>query len=156
MNVDVELLAMRRRAFFPGSFDPFTIGHMSIVERGLTLFDEIVIGVGCNVAKHGENVVAERVAAIEKAVSVLGERVRVTAYFDLTVDAARRSGAICILRGVRTVADYEYERTMADVNSRIDGIETVVLFARPELAAVSSSVVRELRHYGHDVSSMLP
>lgn len=145
-----------RTAFFPGSFDPFTVGHLSVVERGLGLFDEVIVAIGFNVAKHGSDALRCRLESVRAAVAPLGPRVRVMTYDGLTADAARSCGAACLLRGVRTVADYEYERTMADVNSRISGIETVVLFARPELAAVSSSLVRELRHYGHDVSSMLP
>ncbi len=156
-NSQTETVRPIRRALFPGSFAPFTIGHLSILERGLALFDEVVVAIGFNVAKHGNDALDERVSAVREALRSFDDRrVKVVHYEGLTVDAARDHGCVCLLRGVRTVADYEYERTMADVNSRISGIETVVLFARPELAAVSSSLVRELSRYGHDVSSMLP
>lgn len=144
------------KALFPGSFDPFTIGHLSIVERGLGLFDSIVVAVGVNYAKQDAASVERRLAQVRRAVAPLGDRVEVTAYEGLTVDAVARYGAGCILRGVRTVADYEYERTLADVNRRIASVETVLLFALPEMASISSSVVRELRHYGRDTSWMVP
>lgn len=145
------------KALFPGSFNPFTLGHYSIVERALAMFpDGVVVAIGCNIAKEGSDAVADRLEQVRRAVAPLGPKVEVTAYGGLTVDAVAETGAGCIVRGVRSVADYEYERTMADVNLRIGGVETVVLFARPELEAVSSSLVRELRHYGRDVSWMLP
>lgn len=144
------------KALFPGSFDPFTTGHYSIVERGLSLFDTVVVAIGCNIAKQGAESVAARVAQVTAAVAPFGSRVEVITYDGLTVDAVSVVGAGCILRGVRSVADYEYERNMADINRRIAGVDTVVLFAAPELAMVSSSLVRELSHYGRDVSSFVP
>ncbi len=146
-----------RIALFPGSFNPFTRGHMSVVERALPLFDRIVIGIGCNADKPGSVAgAAERAEAIAKLFA--GEpRVEVTTYSDLTVQACRRVGALFILRGVRSVADFEYERNMADINRRISGgIETVMLFSLPEDAAVSSSIVRELEAFGVDTSAFLP
>ena len=160
-----------RLVLFPGSFDPFTLGHADIVRRALSLFDEIVIAVGYNEQKQGwlpveEAVgyneqkqgwlpVEERVAAIKKLYE--GEpRVRVESYTGLTVDFAKEQGIGAIVRGVRTVADFEYELQMADVNRRLTGIETLLLPASPELACLSSSVVRELAHFGHDVSQFLP
>lgn len=143
-----------RRALFPGSFDPFTIGHMSIVERGLTLFDEIVVGVGINADK----LQAETGRQIGKIAGlfVSEPRVKVIAYSGLTVDAAKANGCGFLLRGVRTSADFEYERTLSDINRNISGIETVLLYALPELASVSSSMVRDLQRHGYDVSRFLP
>ena len=145
----------QRRALFAGSFDPFTIGHASIVERALSLFDTVVVAVGVNATKSSATPAEERVAAIRRLYPQ--ERVEVVAYQgELTVDLARRLGCSHLLRGVRSVADFEYERNIADVNRRISGIDTVLLFALPEHAAISSSVVRELKSYNHDISSFIP
>lgn len=144
-----------RVAIFPGSFDPFTKGHLDIVERGLKMFDKIVVAVGVNSTKSGSTPVAERIDAIRKAIAPTG-KVEVIDYQGLTIDAAKACGACAIIRGIRSVADFEYERNLADVNRAISGIDTVMLCADPSLAAVSSSVVRELKSYGHDVTPFLP
>ena len=146
---------MKRIALFAGSFDPFTIGHKSIVDRALPLFDEIVIGVGVNSGKRGHDTTENRCRSIE-AVYAAEPRVRVVTFDGLTVDAARREGAQFLLRGVRSVVDFEYERQLADINRNISGIESVLIYALPELASVSSSMVRELAGYGVDVSEYLP
>lgn len=144
----------KRTAIFAGSFNPFTIGHASIVERGLELFDHIVVTIGVNMNKaHGD---AQRIAeAIGKQYSH-DSRVSVIVWPGLMADLAKRLDVRFFLRGVRSMADYEYERNMADINRRLAGIETVLLFALPEHGAVSSSVVRELQSYGADVSELLP
>jgi len=144
-----------RLALFPGSFDPFTLGHADIVGRALKLFDEIVVAVGCNEQKQGWQPVEERVAAIRKLYKD-EPRIRVESYTGLTVDFAKAQGAAAIVRGVRTMADFEYEMQMADVNRRLTGIETLLLPASPELASLSSTVVRELAHFGRDISPFLP
>ena len=146
---------MKKVAIFPGSFDPFTIGHASIVERGLPLFDEIVIGVGLNESKRALYTPSERVAAIS-CLYADEPRVRVESYDDLTIDFAHRVGAKFILRGLRSVKDFEYERDIANMNHRLSGIETVLLFTEPHYSSVSSSVVRELIAFGKDVSDFLP
>lgn len=146
---------MKKVAIFPGSFDPFTIGHASIVERGLPLFDEIVIGVGLNESKRALYAPTERVAAISRLYAD-EPRVRVESYDDLTIDFAHRVGAKFILRGLRSVKDFEYERDIANMNHRLSGIETVLLFTEPHYSSVSSSVVRELIAFGKDVSDFLP
>lgn len=146
---------MKKVAIFPGSFDPFTIGHASIVERGLPLFDEIVIGVGLNESKRALYTPSERVAAISRLYAD-EPRVRVESYDDLTIDFAHRVGARFILRGLRSVKDFEYERDIASMNHRLSGIETVLLFTEPHYSSVSSSVVRELIAFGKDVSDFLP
>ena len=140
---------------FPGSFDPFTLGHASLVERGLRLFDQIVIAVGINEAKSGWIPAEERIAALRRLYAD-EPRVTVTSYTGLTVDFASQIGVKCILRGVRTVADYQYEMNMADINHRLSGLETVVLFSEPQHAAVSSSVVRELARFGREIHEFLP
>ncbi len=144
-----------RVALFAGSFNPFTVGHDSIVRRGLGLFDKIIIGVGHNHAKSDDEDVAARVNAIRKIYEGI-DAVEVRPYSCLTVDFARECGAGYLLRGMRSVKDFEYERDMADINRRLTGIETVILFTLPEHAAISSSIVRELESYGHDVNSFLP
>ena len=144
-----------RLALFPGSFDPFTLGHADIVGRALKLFDEIVVAVGYNEQKQGWLPVEERVAAIRKLYKD-EPRIRVESYTGLTVDFAKAQGAAAIVRGVRTMADFEYEMQMADVNRRLTGIETLLLPASPELASLSSTVVRELARFGRDISPFLP
>lgn len=144
-----------RTALFAGSFDPFTIGHASIVSRALPLFDRIVIAVGVNMSKTSADEVSRRVEAIT-ALYADEPRVTVTHYEGLTVDMATRCGARWLLRGVRSVKDFEYERDMADINRQLSGLETVLLYSLPEHAAVSSSIVRELHAYGRDVSDYLP
>jgi pantetheine-phosphate adenylyltransferase len=146
---------MKKIAIFPGSFDPFTIGHASIVERGLPLFDEIVIGVGFNANKRSLFSPEERVEAIRNLYAN-EPRIRVVAYNDLTIDLARREGANYILRGLRSVKDFEYERDIANINHRLAGVETVLLFTEPQFSDISSSVVRELIAFGKDVTDFLP
>lgn len=145
----------KRVGVFAGSFDPFTIGHYDIVKRCLPLFDKIVIGVGVNESKHYMYDSDERVARISN-VFASEHRIEVKAYDDLTIDLAQREKAHYIIKGVRSVKDYEYELQQADINLRLGGIETLLLPARPELASISSSMVRELMHFGRDVSTFLP
>ena len=146
---------MAKQALFAGSFDPFTIGHYSVVKRALPMFDKITIGIGINSGKKSMFPVEERVKAIEKAFAG-EERIEVKVYDCLTMDFAKKIGADVLLRGVRTTKDFEYEREIADINLKLGGIETVLLISEPEYASVSSSVVRELITYGKDVSELLP
>ena len=145
-----------RIAVFPGSFDPFTIGHKDIADRALKIFDFLIIGIGLNINKLGnENIVEERVRAI-RSVFAGEDRVKVEAYSGLTVDFAKKHHARFIVRGLREVKDFEYERNLADTNAAISEIETVFLTARPELGFISSSMVRELTVNGYDTSRFLP
>ncbi len=144
-----------RTGIFVGSFDPFTIGHDSIVRRVLPLFDKVVIGVGHNERKKYMTPTAERVEQICRIYSN-EPSVEVKQYDDLTIDFARRMGAHYIIKGVRSVKDFEYEREQADINRRLTGIETVLLYAEPGMESISSSLVRELIHFGKDVSQFLP
>lgn len=146
---------MERIALFTGTFDPFTIGHDSIVRRALPIFDRLVIAVAVSKLKNTEEEAANRVAEIRK-IYAADNRVDVIAYSDLTIDMARRVGAKYIVRGVRSVKDYEYEREQAEFNRKFGGLETVLLFAEPGLESVSSSLVRELKFFGRDVSEFLP
>lgn len=143
-----------RIALFPGSFRPFTRGHADIVERGLALFDRIIIAIGVNAAKPAAD--GEATADAIRKLYADEPRVEVAVYSYLTIDFAAQCGARFLLRGVRSMKDFEYERDMADINRQLSGIESVILFSRPEYAAVSSSVVRELESYGHDITPFLP
>lgn len=144
-----------RVGLFVGTFDPFTIGHDSIVRRALPLFDRLVIGVGKNERKNCMLTLDERLSAIRRLYAA-DSRVVVEAYDDLTVDFAQRVGAQFIVKGVRSAKDFEYEREQADINRQLSGIETLLLMAEPGLESVSSTVVRELKHFGKDVERWLP
>lgn len=146
---------MNKKVIFPGSFDPFTIGHANLVERAVRLFDEVVIAVGYNEQKTGWLPVEERVRALREYYSAMPQ-VRVESYTGLTVDFAQSQGARFILRGVRSVKDYEYELGIADINARLADVETVVLLADPTISGISSSVVRELHRFGRDITPWLP
>ncbi|GHT72384.1 phosphopantetheine adenylyltransferase [Bacteroidia bacterium] len=145
----------RKIAIFPGTFDPFTIGHLSLIERGLQLVDEIIIAIGVNPNKKTFFSLEERIAMVSEFFAQ-NPAVSVQSYDCLTVDFAQKVGARFILRGIRSVNDFEYEKNIADVNRIISGIETFVLFTEPEHTHISSSIVRELLSYGKDVSYFVP
>lgn len=144
-----------KRAIFPGSFDPFTVGHYDIVMRGLKLFDEIVIGIGRNSTKKETFPIREREEAIQKIFKD-EPRVRVMIYDCLTVDFAKQQDSQFILRGIRCISDFEYERNMAEANKQLGDIETIILYTRPEYAHISSTLVRDLYAYNKDVSVFVP
>ena len=146
---------MKRVALFPGTFDPFTIGHQSLVTRGLNLVDEVVIAIGINDKKLTHFSLESRIQAI-KCLYQNEPRVSVSTYNSLTVDFANEIGAQFILRGIRTVNDFEYEKSIADVNRILSDIETFILFTLPEHTHISSSIVRELLRYGKDISQFVP
>ena len=144
-----------RRAIFPGTYDPFTIGHHSVVTRALTFMDEVVIGVGINENKNTYFPIEKRVDMIRKFYQN-EPRIKVMAYNSLTVDFALEIDAAFIIRGIRTVKDFEYEETIADINRKLANIETILLFTEPELTCVSSSAVRELLTFKKDISMFIP
>lgn len=144
-----------KRALFPGTFDPFTIGHYSVVKRALSFMDEIIIGIGINEKKRTYFSTEERVAMIQQ-LYVDEPRIRVEAYNSLTIDFANDHDVQFIVRGIRTVRDFEYEETIADINRKLAGVETILLFTEPELTSISSTVVRELLQFGKDVTPFLP
>ena len=144
-----------KTGIFVGSFDPFTVGHDSILRRALPLFDKIVIGVGVNERKKCMLSAEERTERIARLYAN-EPKIEVKAYSDLTIDFARREGAEYIIKGVRSVKDFEYEREQAAINRRLSSIETPLLFAEPELESISSSVVRELHNFGRDITEFLP
>ena len=145
-----------KTGIFVGSFNPFTVGHDSIVKRALPLFDRLVIGVvGDNVHKPDMPSAEERMQVIRDLYAD-EKRIEVKPYFGLTMDFAKAERAQFIVKGVRSVSDFEYEQWQADLNRRLGGIETILLYSEPELASVSSTALRELSHFGVDVSEFLP
>ena len=144
----------KRIALFTGTFDPFTIGHQNVVDRTLPLFDKIVIAVAVSKLKHTSEEIDARVKAIE-AVYKDEERVEVKSYDDLTVDMARRESAHFIVRGVRSVKDFEYEREQAEINRKLSGVETLLLFADPSLSSISSTLIRELHFFGKNADEWI-
>jgi pantetheine-phosphate adenylyltransferase len=147
---------MQRIAVFPGSFDPLTRGHQSIILRALPLFDQIIIGLGDNSGKDGYFPVEKR---IEWLTTVFRDepKIKVMKYKGLTVDFCRTIGAGFILRGLRTSADFEFERSIGLMNKSLNPlVETLFLLSNPELAAISSSVVRDIIRNGGDVAQFIP
>ncbi len=142
-------------AIFPGSFDPFTIGHADIVERGLRIFDKIVIAIGINDSKTGLLSPEQRLETIARLYAD-NPQVEVCTYNGLTADLALSRHATAMLRAVRSIKDYEYERDLADINRQLSNIDTVLLFSDPRLSAICSSTVRELHHFGKDITPYLP
>lgn len=145
----------KRIALFPGSFDPFTRGHESIVMRALPLFDEIIIAIGVNINKQALTSMELRKQLIE-SVFKNEPKVKVITYTGLTAEVARELNANFFLRGVRLIQDFENEMNMAEVNREFSGIETVLLYTLPEHSHISSSIVRELVKYKQDVTAYLP
>ncbi len=147
---------MEKTAVFPGSFDPFTIGHESIVRRGLQLFDKIIVAIGTNTEKAAYFPLETRLGWIRKVFED-EPRIEVMSYNSLTVDFCRRVKARFLLRGLRTAADFEYERAIAQVNHAMEkDVEVVFLLTLPEHTFINSSLVREVIKYGGDASKFLP
>jgi pantetheine-phosphate adenylyltransferase len=147
---------MKKIAVFPGSFDPFTVGHESVLNRALPLFDQVVVMIGVNHLKKGLFTVESRKKMIEEVFRD-EPKVTVETYDGLTIDFCKRIGATHILRGLRTAADFEYERAIAQVNKKmLPSIETIFLLTIPEHTPINSSIVRDVLYHGGDVSSFIP
>ena len=142
------------KLLFPGSFDPFTIGHADLVERALKLGAEVVIAIGINEEKKPLFSTAQRLDAIREYYNG-SPAVSVIEYKGLTVDAVRDNGCDAILRGIRSVTDYDKERNLADINRSIEGVETVLLVSSPAVQHVSSSLVRELISFGRPADELM-
>ena len=143
-------------ALFPGSFDPFTIGHYEVLESALQIFDKVIVAVGYNSAKKGFFTPQTRVEIIKQAVAHL-PNVEVCSYSGLTIDACSNLGADVIVRGLRTTADFEMESVIAQANAKLaPAIQTVFLPACGEYSFVSSTIVRDLLIHNGDVSQFLP
>jgi pantetheine-phosphate adenylyltransferase len=147
---------MNKTAIFPGSFDPITVGHVDIVKRALPLFDEIVIAIGVNTQKKNLFDLDKRIDWI-KAVFKDEPKVKVESYNGLTVNYCHQRGAKYIIRGIRSSADFEYEKTIAQLNHMMQPeIDTFLILSSPELSAISSTIVREIIIGGGDTSKFLP
>ena len=147
---------MKRKALFPGSFDPFTAGHLNILKRALTMFDEVVVAVGVNIDKKGFFPNDKRVEIIRQATADL-EGVSIIQYDNLTIDVCRDLGIRHIVRGVRNMIDFETERSIADANRRLaPEIETVIVPTAQEFAHISSTAVRDILKHGGDTSLFVP
>ncbi|MBR3764870.1 MAG: pantetheine-phosphate adenylyltransferase [Clostridia bacterium] len=145
-----------RTAVCPGSFDPITVGHLDVIERAAAQFDRVIVTVMHNPAKRGCFPVQQRLALIDKAVAHL-PNVSVDAWDGLLAEYVRRTGASCVVRGLRAVSDFESEMVMAQVNAQLlPGLETVFLMTKPEHGCVSSSVVREAASFGADIAAFVP
>jgi pantetheine-phosphate adenylyltransferase len=147
---------MEKIAVFPGTFDPFTIGHEAIVRRALNLFDKVVVAVGRNQSKNNLFTVEQRIEMVSE-VFANAQKVEVTSYEGLTVDYCRSIGAKFLLRGLRTAADFEYERAIGQVNKAMEPeIETVFLLTAPEHTPINSTIVRDILINKGDASKFLP
>jgi len=144
-----------KKAVFPGSFDPITLGHVDIIKRAIPLFDEIIIAVGVNATKKYMFTLAERMAFITETFKN-NPTIKVDKYNTLTVDYCKSKEADFILRGLRNPADFEFEKAIAQTNRRLSGIETVFLLTSAETSFISSSIIRDIIRNGGDVSSLVP
>lgn len=147
---------MEKIAVFPGSFDPFTRGHENIILRALPLFDRVIIAIGENSEKKNFFPLNKRIQMIRKLYEG-HSKVTVDHYQELTVEYCRQVGARFLLRGLRTAADFEFERAIAQVNLMMNPeVETIFLLSRPEYSSMNSTLVREILRYGGDVSPFIP
>lgn len=147
---------MKTTALFPGSFDPFTAGHLNILKRALTMFDEVVVAVGINQDKRGFFDMEKRLDIIRKATAGV-PGVSVVQYDGLTVELCRQMGIRHIVRGVRNMIDFETERSIADANRRLaPEVETIIIPTAQEFAHISSSAVRDILKHGGDYSAFIP
>ena len=144
-----------KRAVFPGSFDPITLGHVDIINRALPLFDEIVIAIGTNSAKKYMFSLEQRIGFIKKTYAT-NKKISVTSYKGLTIDFCKKNNIDFILRGLRNPADFEFEKAIAQTNRTLSQIETVFLLTSAETSYISSSIVREILKYNGDVSLLVP
>jgi pantetheine-phosphate adenylyltransferase len=144
-----------RRAVCPGSFDPVTKGHLDIVRRASTLFDEVIVALGTNVSKSRLFSAQERLALLEQGVAGLGN-VRVEGFTGLITTYCREAGASAIVKGLRSGTDFDYELQMAQMNAHLTGVETLFMPADPQYGFVSSSLIKEVASYGGDVADLVP
>ncbi|TRZ41460.1 pantetheine-phosphate adenylyltransferase [Robertkochia solimangrovi] len=144
-----------RRAIFPGSFDPITLGHFDIITRGITLFDELIIAIGINAEKKYMFDLEERKEFIENAFAN-EPKIRVMTYEGLTVDFCKKVDAQFILRGLRNPADFEFEKAIAHTNRKLSEIETVFLLTSSGKSYISSSIVRDVIRNGGDYTGLVP
>lgn len=144
-----------RRAVFPGSFDPFTLGHLDIIKRAIPLFDEIIIAIGQNASKQYMWSLEERIAQIKNAVNAW-DQVTVASYTGLTATFCKEKNVQYILRGLRNTTDFTYEQTIAQANEKVNGVDSVFLMCSPEFGHVSSSIVRDIARNDGDFTTLVP
>jgi pantetheine-phosphate adenylyltransferase len=144
-----------RRAVFPGSFDPITLGHVDIIERALPLFDEIIIAIGVNADKKYMWSLEDRTAFIQKTFAN-EPKIKVKTYSGLTVHFCKEEKVNFIIRGLRNTADFTYEQSIAQTNVAMEGIESIFLVASPAISNISSSIVRDVRRNGGNIGGMVP
>ena len=144
-----------KKAVFPGSFDPITLGHVDVIYRGFELFDEVIIALGINADKKYLFNLSQREAFIANLFAQ-ESRIKVVCYEGLTVDLCKKEGAQYILRGLRNTTDFEFEKAIAQANTKLQGIETILLYSKPEHAFISSSIVRDVLRNQGDYSFMVP
>jgi len=148
---------MTRIGVYPGTFDPVTLGHMDIIRRGAKLVDKLVVGVTTNASKSPMFTLDERLAMVRREVAPIGGDIHVVAFDSLLMDFAEREGARVIVRGLRAVADFEYEYQMAGMNQQINPrVETVFLMADVSLQPIASKLVKEIALYGGDIGKFVP
>lgn len=147
---------MQRICLFPGTFDPVTLGHVDIIDRAIPLFDKIIVGIGSNASKDPMFSATQRLMWVDE-IYKNEERVEGAVYEGLTVDFCKKIGAKFILRGIRYVSDFEYEKTIADANRALDkSIETIFLTGEPKYTSVASTIVRDIIRNGGDAAPFLP
>jgi pantetheine-phosphate adenylyltransferase len=146
-----------RIGVYPGTFDPITLGHVDIIRRGAKLVDRLVVGVTTNASKSPMFSVDERLAMVQREVALIGGEIHVVSFDSLLMDFAEREGASVIVRGLRAVADFEYEYQMAGMNQQLNNrIETVFLMADVALQPIASRLVKEIALYGGDIQRFVP
>ena len=146
----------KKIALFPGSFDPFTIGHESVIKRSLPLFDKIIIAIGLNSKKQSYFSIDQRMEMIREVFKGQS-KIEVVSYSGLTVDFCKKCGAQYLLRGLRTSADFEYERAIAQINKAMyPELESVFLLTLPEHTPINSTIIRDVIRYGGDASKFIP
>lgn len=146
-----------RRAIYPGTFDPLTNGHLDIISRACRLFDEVIVAILVNPGKIPFFTLAERIALIEQIVQPGHPQVKVQSFSGLLMDYARKEGAVAVIRGVRSVSDYDYELPMVLMNRRLNpDVETVVLIASEENSFISSSLIKEVFNLGGSIEGLVP
>ncbi len=148
-------MSSKKIAVFPGSFDPFTLGHLDIIERAIPLFDSIIVAIGTNATKKYMWTLEERKEIIEKALAAY-PNVSAADYDGLTADFCKKHNAQFILRGLRNTKDFTYEQAIAQANEKVNGVDSVFLICSPEYAYISSSIVRDIARNNGDYYSLIP